>query len=233
VKSWQKKSIDIYADVYYKNMYNQVGYSNHAEMFLNPNLEGELRQGDAYAYGFEIMLKKTMGKVSGQLGYGYNRSFLQIDGLNNNKEYPSHQDKPIDFSLSIDFQISPRWMLNLNVVYASGMVLSTPTGFYNYRGVQVPVYAEQNNDRLPDYKRVDIGSIWRLNKINKPFEHYLNFTIYNVLSARNYAFLNFNKIPGDDNKFYVPSDRLNPAEQVVTYRYIYSMIPSLTYSLKF
>jgi hypothetical protein len=233
VKAWPAVLIDISADVYYKKMYNQVGYDYHAEMLLNPLLEGELRQGDGYACGFEILLKKALGKFSGQLGYAYTRSFLKIQGLNNNRWYPSHQDKPVDFSFLADYRIKPRWTVNLNVVYTSGMTLSTPTGFYYYRGVQVPVYTKQNNDRLPDYKRVDIGSIWRLNKPEKTFEHYLNFSLYNVFSIKNYAFLNFNKTPGEEGKFYVPADNLNMAEQVVTYRYIYSIIPSLTYSLKF
>jgi len=192
-----------------------------------------LRQGDGYAYGFEIMLKKTQGKLSGQVGYAYTRSFLHIDGLNNNEVYPSHQDKPIDVSLSVDYRARPRWTLNLNMVYTSGMTLSTPTGFYFYRGTQVPMYTKQNNDRLPDYQRVDFGSAWRLNKRNRTFEHYFTFTLYNFFNTNNYAFLNFNKIKGADGKLYVPADKLNMQAQVPTYRYVYSIVPSFTYSLKF
>jgi hypothetical protein len=233
VKAWPNRSIDFTADVYYKKMDNQLGYSYHAEMFLNPYLEGELRQGNGYAYGFEIMVKKTQGRLNGQLGYAYARSFLQIDGLDANEVYPSHQDKPIDVSLSGDYQVRPRWTLNLNFVYTSGMTLSTPTGFYFYRGTQVPVYTKQNNDRLPDYQRVDIGSAWRLNKREKTFEHFFTLTFYNFFNTPNYAFLNFNKIEGSDGKFYVPADKLNLQTQVPTYRYVYSIIPSFTYSLKF
>jgi hypothetical protein len=233
VKAWPNRSVDLTADVYYKNMYNQLGYSYHAEMFLNPYLEGELRQGNGYAYGFEIMFKKTLGKFNGQLGYAYTRSFLQIDGLNSNEAYPAHQDKPIDVSIAADYRIRPRWTLNLNMVYTSGMTLTTPTGFYYYRGTQVPVYTKQNNDRLPDYQRVDFGSSWRLNKSNSTFEHYFTFTLYNFFNTRNYAFLNFNKIQGADGKFYVPADKLNMQVQVPTYRFVYAIVPSFTYSLKF
>jgi hypothetical protein len=38
---------------------------------------------------------------------------------------------------------------------------------------------------------------------------------------------------GNDGKYYVPADKTNMPEQVVTYRYIYSLVPSFTYSLKF
>ncbi len=233
MKSWPDHGLDLSMDVYYKNMLNQLGYSYHAEMFLNPYLEGELRQGEGYAYGFEIMIRKSLGRLSGQIGYGYSRSFLKINDLNGNRWYPSHQDKPVDFSFLVDFKVRPRWTLNLNAVYTSGMTLSTPTSFYYYRGSQVPVYSEQNNDRLPDYKRLDIGSAWRLNKREKTFEHYFTLTLYNFFNTRNYAFLNFNKIQGADGKYYVPSDKLNLKEQLITYRYVYSIIPSFTYSLKF
>jgi hypothetical protein len=202
-------------------------------MFLNPFLEGELRQGDGHARGFEIMLQKTTGRLTGQISYGYVNSTLQIAGLNRGKAYPSHQDKPVDFSFTMEYRLKRRWTVNMNMIYTSGMTMSTPTGFYYYRGSQVPVYSSQNNDRLPDYKRLDLGTQWRLNKKDRTFEHYLSFTFYNFFSYRNYAFLNFNKMEGPDGKFYVPADKTNMPEQVVTYRYIYSLVPSFTYSLKF
>lgn len=233
VKNWQKQSIDFYTDVYFKKMYNQVAFASHAETFLNPYLESEIRQGDGRAYGFEILLKKTMGKLSGQIGYSYSRSFLKIDGLNNGREFISHQDRPVDISFVADYRIRPRWTVTLTTEYASGMAVTTPAGFYSYRGVQVPVYPEINNDRLPDYKRTDIGSVWRLNKIGKHFEHYLTFSIYNLFNNKNFVFVNFNKTTAPDGKFYVPADNLNMSDQVATYRYIYSRIPSLTYNLKF
>jgi hypothetical protein len=233
VLSWPDAGLDFSADVYYKDLHNQTGYASHAEMFLNPYLEGELRQGNGYAYGFEMMLKKTAGRLTGQIGYAHTRSYLKINTLNNNRWYRSHHDKPLDIAFTLDYKIRPRWSMNLNAVYTSGMVISTPTAFYYYRGVQVPEYGSQNNDRLPDYKRMDIGSVWRLNKTDKAFEHYFTLTIYNFFNTRNYAFLNFNKIQGEDDKYYIPADRINMSDQLPTYRYIYSVIPSFTYSLKF
>jgi hypothetical protein len=113
------------------------------------------------------------------------------------------------------------------------MAISTPTGFYYYRGRQVPVYTRQNNDRLPSYRRVDLGLSRRLNRKEKRFEHYISVALYNLFATKNYAFLNFNKIQDEDGKFYVPADTYNMNEQITTYRYMYSLIPSLTYNLKF
>ena len=55
----------------------------------------------------------------------------------------------------------------------------------------------------------------------------------NLFASKNYAYLNFNKVQGEDGKFYVPADTYTMDEQITTYRYIYSMIPSITYNLKF
>jgi hypothetical protein len=232
-KAWPERSVDVSADVYYKKMDNQIGYSYHAEMLLNPFLEGELRQGEGEAYGVELMLRKTRGKISGQFGFAYARSFLTIKGLNNNRTYPSRQDRPLDFTLSVDYAPGPRLTLNVNAVYTSGMTVTTPTGFYYYRGRQVPVYTRQNNDRLPPYRRVDLGLSRRLNRKEQRFEHYLSVAIYNLLATKNYAFLNFSKIQGEDGNFYVPADTYTMDEQITTYRYMYSLIPSITYNLKF
>jgi hypothetical protein len=233
VTFWQKLSIDFTADVFYKKMYNQIGYSYHAEMLLNPYLEGELKQGRGKAYGFEVMVRKTRGKLTGQIGYARSRSYLLIPTLNGDRWYRAHQDKPHDFSFMLDAQVRPRWTLHLNALITSGITISSPSGFYNYQGYQVPYYTRQNNDRLPLYKRVDIGSEWRLNKREKHFRHFFSVTVYNLMNTHNYCFLNFSKTQGEDGKFYIPADKLNPSPQIPTYRYIYSVIPSFTYYLMF
>jgi outer membrane receptor protein involved in Fe transport len=225
--------LDISIDAYYKKMTNQLGYSQHAETLLNPFLEGELRQGNGEAWGIEFLIKRTIGKFTGQLSYAYTRSYLKIIGLNFDKRYPSHYDRPVDLCLNANYSTSPRVSLNLNVIYSSGMPYTTPTGFYYYRGEQVPLYSSLNNDRLPAYKRVDIGLNWKLNKQVKSFEHFLNISFYNFFGFKNVAFLNFNKTIAENGKFYIPADNTNSLEELVTYRYIYSLVPSITYSLTF
>jgi hypothetical protein len=231
--SWPEKSVEVSADFYRKWMANQIGYQYHAAMFLNPYLEGELRQGDGVAEGFEVMIRKNLGRLTGQLAYGYTRSTLTIAGLNGGRAYPSRQDRPVDLSLALGYMLRQRWTVNFNGMIMSGMPVTTPTGWYNYRGTTVPVYGRQNNDRLPAYKRVDLSSTWRLNRKERTFAHQLTFTLYNFFNNRNYAFLYFSKTEGDDGKFYIPADKLNPGEMVATYRYVYSFVPSFTYSLKF
>ncbi len=233
IQTLNNQLIDVHADVFYKRMYNQIGYTYHAEMILNPFIEGEIRQGDGTAYGFEILAKRTKGRLTGQLGYAYTRSLLKIKGLNGNRAYPAHQDKPVDFSLNFGYMLYPRWHVNASFNISSGMKITTPTGFYYYRGNQVPIYTKQNNQSLPLYKRIDIGTTIRLNKIGAETEHYLNLAFYNFFAFQNPAFLSFNKTVNSSGTIIVPSDNINQPELTPTYRYIYSIVPSINYNLKF
>lgn len=231
--SFPKNNIDVQADVYYKQLYNQVGYAYHAEMLLNPLIEGVIRQGKGVAYGFELFLKKKVGKLIGQIGYSYTRSKRKINGLNGNREFLAREDKPVDFSFMLEYKIKPRWAVNMNFFYGSGIRYTTPTSFYYYRGAQVPVYTKQNNQRLPDYNRVDMGTNIRLNKIEKKTEHYLSINIYNFLGAKNATLLNFTKTYDENGNPIIPADKYNYPDISSTYRYIYSVVPSITYYLMF
>jgi len=232
VQAFASDRITLYTDVYYKWMYNQIGYEYHANMLVNPEIEGEIRQGDGWAYGFEIALQKEGSNLNGQIAYTYSRSFLSFQELNEGRIFPSTQDRPHVLNLSVVYQARPRWLLSANFTQASGTAITTPTSFYNYRGYQVPVYSEQNNDRLPPYTRLDLSTVIQLNKKKKKFNHSLTFSIYNMLGIENPIYLNFNKTLVDDELF-VPADKLNPPDQTSSMRYTFKMLPSFTYQFKF
>ncbi|MBN1117774.1 MAG: TonB-dependent receptor [Bacteroidales bacterium] len=228
-----KYSLELSSDIFYKKMDNQIGFIYHPETLLNPFIEGELRQGDGNAYGLELMIKKITGKVFGQVSYAYSRSFLQIDGLNENKIYPSRQDKPLELNISLGIQAKPRWEIQSALVFNSGLRVTTPTGFYYFQGKQVPVYTEINNQSLPNYKRFDISSTFKLNKKERKTQHYLNIAFYNFFGFRNMAFITFNKTITNENQIVVPVDIEKNTELTPTYRFIYSIVPSFNYSMRF
>lgn len=225
--------IDFKTDIYYKQLYNQIGYNYHAEMLLNRDIEGELRQGDGFSYGFELYAKKPIGKVSVQISYSFTRAKQQIYGLNGNREFFARQDKPVDFSLALDYLIKPRWGINMGINIGSGQRYTTPTGFYLYRGVQVPNYTEQYNDRLPTYKRVDIGTHVNLSKKPKRVQHSLSFNLYNFFASENPFAVSFNKVEKMPGQYVVPANTFIQQKKVATYHYLYSIVPSISYKLQF
>lgn len=50
------------AEVYYKQMYNQVDYVDNANLFLNKYLESQLLAGTGTSYGLELMVKRKREK---------------------------------------------------------------------------------------------------------------------------------------------------------------------------
>jgi len=233
VRSFSSLKLNLQTDVFYKWMYNQIGYKYHASMLVNPAIEGELRQGKGWSYGFEIALKKEGRKFTGQVNYTYSRSFLKINELNANRSFPAMYDRPHNFNVSLALQAGYRWLFTADYSLASGSRFTSPTSFYYYRGYQVPVYTEQNNDQMPMYNRFDISTTLQLNKPNRRFNHSITFSIINLLNQKNPIFLYFNKYKNEDGKLVVPMDRLNQEELTSSMRYTYSVIPSFNYQFKF
>jgi hypothetical protein len=220
-------------DLFYKWMHNQVGYEYHANMLMNPLVEGEIRQGEGWAYGFEASVKKEGKRVQGQISYTFSRSFLEIDEINNGSVFPATQDRPHVLNMSFAFQARPRWLITGDLNFASGAPVTTPTSFYYYRGYQVPLFTNKNNDRLPPYKRVDLATTIQLNKTPERYDHSLTFAIYNIFAQENPIFLYFNKTLDDDGTLVVPSDRLNLDEITPSIRYTFIFLPSITYQFRF
>ena len=233
VKYLEKQKIEFNAEVYYKRMENQIEYESHANMLLNPYLEGELRFGDAWSYGAEFIVKKTTGKFTGWLSYTYSRTIKQTKDINNDEPYSAFYDIPHDFSSFLAFQYTERLNFSANFTYNTGLAITTPTGFYNYNGNIVPFYGQKNNDRLPDYHRLDLSINYKLNKSNKRFKHYITFAIYNVYNRHNPISLNFNKVKTKNGNYVVPADIYGTSSIIPTQINLLGTIPSLTYKFNF
>lgn len=147
-------AMEFSVEAFYKRMYNQIDYIDHAQMLLNPLVESVLRYGSAESAGLEIMLKKDYGRLTGCFGYTFSHTTRKIKDINNNKPYPASWDRPNDLTLFVAYDISDRINISANWIYMTGSAFSSPVGFYYYYGRSVPLYADKNNDRLPDYHRL-------------------------------------------------------------------------------
>lgn len=233
LKFFEKSNTEISAATYFKKSKNIIDYEGHSSTYLNEFLEGELRFGSSNAYGIELLLKKNRGRLNGWIGYTYSRVFRKTTGLNNNETYPALQDRPHDFSLSLNYQLKRRISLSTYWTSFSGATFSSPIGFYSFNQQTVPIYGERNNDRLPTYNRLDVALKFILNKKEtNRFQHSLTFSIYNALAHTNVFAVKFNKLEKDRFSPSVPinvlsNNNLSPS-QVDLIRFF----PSLTYKFK-
>lgn len=207
-------------EFYYKDMNNQIAYKDNSNLFLNKYIERELRIGDGWSYGAELLVKKNSGDLSGWFAYTLSKSENQINGINSGKAFPSRFDKRHNISLYTNYNFSDRISLGCNFVYSTGNAITAPQGSFSYDGILVNRYTERNSYRLPDYHRLDL-SLKCKGKDFKRLQTEWVFALYNVYNRKN-AYSIHNKKPSSgyvNNQMYMI--------------YLSGIIPSVTFRMKF
>jgi hypothetical protein len=101
--------------------------------------------GDGNSLGFEILLKKDIGGMTGWLGYSLAQTKTKFQDINQNRAFTPRHDRTsiINLVANIDlknflrelqgFEIKKEkseWMFGINYVYATGQPLTTPSSIY-------------------------------------------------------------------------------------------------------
>jgi hypothetical protein len=126
------KSIELSVEGYYKWIQNIIDYKTGATLVLNSNVERDILQGEAKAYGVEFLIKKKSGRLNGWVGYTYSRTFIKLDSgfpqekINNGQYYPASYDKPHDVNVVANYRITRRYSFSLNFVYSTGRPITFP-----------------------------------------------------------------------------------------------------------
>lgn len=191
-KNINSKDLELSVEGYYKKSRNFLDYKVGAQLLLNENIETELLQGEGKAYGVEFLLKKTIGRLNGWIGYTYSRTLIKLDSefnderVNNGKFFAANFDKPHDLSVILNYKFTERYSFSSNFIYQTGRPITFPIGSYEYGGSQYTLYSDRNDFRIPDYFRLDIGlNIEGNHKIKKLAHSFWNISIYNVLGRNN------------------------------------------------
>jgi len=159
--------------------------------------------------------------------YTYSKIEKKINQINDNNWYNAKYDKPHDLSIVMSYELNKRLSASTNFVYSSGGAVTFPTGKYDFQGTVIPVYSERNGERLPNYHRLDCSLTLQSkthkkknpNKL-KRFQSEWVLSVYNVYNRKNAFSVNF-KQDEITNKTYAEKSA------------VFSIIPSLTYNVKF
>jgi len=195
-------------EVYYKKINNVVDYRDGASFISTPNVETVTLQGEQEAYGFEALLRKNAGKLSGWLAYSYSRSMMLVDSpipnerINFGNPYPSNFDRPHNLSLVTNVKVNRRLSFSGNVVYTTGRPVTYPVSIYYLDDQQFIDYADRNSYRIPDYFRVDLSINLEGNlKERKLFHSYWMLNFYNVTARKNAYSIYFQNDEGTINGY--------------------------------
>jgi len=221
-RNFLDNKIESSVELYYKKMNNSIDFRDHAQLFLNPQLEGELRVGEASSYGAEFYVRYDISKLSGWVSYTWSRTTRDIPGINQGVPYSAPYDKPNDLAIVLNYDLSPRISLGANWIYSTGVPFTLPAGRYEFGGNILPLYTGRNEYRLPDYHRLDLSvTIRGKEKPGKRWYGEWNISVYNAYARKNPWTLNFQQ------------DETNPDVTYAEMTYLFSIIPALTYNFTF
>jgi len=207
-------------ETYFKRLNNVIDYADHAQLLLNKYLEGEIRTGVGRAYGIEFMVKKSKGAFSGFVNYTYSRSERKIKEINNNKYYSAPYEKRNVINVLLNYRLSDKHSFSTSWVYLSGCPTTYPVGRFTVRDEYFPIYSDRNADRMPAYHRLDVSWTYVPNpNSKKKFRGEWNFSIYNVYGKKNPWMINFKSE--------------NSGTPYAEMTYLFSMLPSISYSFRF
>ena len=198
-------------ELYYRDIDNLLDFKDFVDLLLNNHLETDILSGKGRAYGLELYVKKTTGKMTGWLSYTLSRTEVQIQGdtpeltINNGEWYPASFDRTHNLAFVSTVTLRGNSSFNWNVTYSTGRPISAIVSNYRIGSTSVPHFSERNQFRIPDYFRVDLSFTFdrdilksdiRNRLKNRKYEGTLTIGVYNILARKN-AFSVFFKRPDD------------------------------------
>jgi hypothetical protein len=180
------------AEVYYKQIKNMVDFKGGTNIILNENIEKDIVNVNGKAYGLELVLKKTEGRIWYSIGYTYSRIFIRSltdfaeDKINSGKWFPANFDKPNDLIATFNYIFSRRFSFSANYTYSTGRPITYPVASYHMYDDILVHYSDRNRYRIPDYSRLDLSLTLNGNLRSHRIAHpNWTFSVYNLLGRQN------------------------------------------------
>ena len=226
----------IESEVFYKDIQNRIDYIDGANLIANDAIEQVILNGEARAYGLEFLLRKNEGRFQGWLAYTLSKSEQRTpgrpafedngrsnleSGINLGQWYNTPYDKTHDVSLFASYELNKKWSFNTNFVYQTGQPTNYPVGQFEFQGLTIPYFGLRNEERLPDYHRIDVSATLTPKKnSNRKVQGEWIFSIYNLYNRRNAASINFRR-----NQDTGVNEAIRTS--------IFGVVPAVTYNFKF
>jgi hypothetical protein len=215
-------------EVFYKKIKNKADYIDGAELIAHKAIEQVLLNGEARAYGLEVMLKKNTGILTGWLSYTLSKAEQRTPGrnagepgINNGQWYRANYDKTHNLSLTGAYQLTKKWSFGGIFTYQTGKAATYPIGKYEYQGITIANYGARNRNSLPAYHHLDVSATYTPKPDSKKrWKSEWVFSIYNVYNRGNAASIMF-----EQNR----ETGVSEAKRIS----IFGIVPGVTYNFRF
>nr|WP_319776158.1 TonB-dependent receptor [uncultured Sphaerochaeta sp.] len=196
----------------YHDKYGRPVYTSMKDIF---------NRGDGESYGFEALIRKDLGSVTGWLSYSYSATKYEFDDLNQGTTFYPRHDRSHVVNLVSNFELvslwdeiwgkkavknDKKWFVGINFIYASGQPITTPSSAYytspvpdwgsiDRIGEDMPSYklypGSINSFRLPAYMRLDLSITYEIDYGSWQLAPYLQ--IINAGGRKNLWFIQYNE----------------------------------------
>ena len=230
--SW-KYSIDFSVEGYYKVMNNLLEYKP-GSTFLGSSVgwEDMVCSGNGWAYGVEFLAQKSLGDITGWLGYTWSRTMRQFDRpgqeLNDGKPFPAKYDRIHDISITLQYKPNDQFDCGLTWVYSTGntatLALQQVQGETDSYWDRINYVSSRNNFRLPAYHRMDASV--NFHKKKRYYTRTWSISVYNLYNRQN-PFIIYPR--STERSEYAGTEYTT----VLMQRSLFPIIPSVSYVIKF
>ena len=200
-----KNSFEASAELYYKSIKNMFDFKGGTNFIMDDNIEKDIVNVRGKAYGLELVLKKTEGKIRYIIGYTYSRTFVQSissfseEMINSGRWFPANFDKPNDLIVTLNYIFSRRFSFSANYTLSTGRPITFPVSTYQISDNVLVDYSDRNKYRIPDYSRLDVSVNLRGNlKAHRTLHPNWTFSVYNLLGRQNVYSIYFQ----DEGNYY-------------------------------
>ncbi len=224
--STRENGIEYGAEAYYKVMKDIIAFGSGVPVFIseNTNWQNDLAKGTGEAYGIEFFLNKTAGKTNWNCNYTFGYAFRTFEELNNGEPFRHRYDRRHNLKLAFIQKINKSAEFSLLYNYGSATPISLPqeyaqVDFENLENLVVYRYSGINDQSFKDYHRMDIG--FNFYTKYKWARQKLTLGVYNVLNYDNPVYID------------IVLDSENPNSLVQRSNKLFTILPSMSYSLSF
>lgn len=222
------------ASLYYKQMQHLVTLKEGYENMINiVAVENKIEtNGKGTAYGAELMLKKNTGKWTGSLGYAWSYAERTFANINDGKSYEYDFNRPHNFTLTVNRELSKNWNMNAVWIFQGGMPYTPALGKYYAFDTEIGkpsvelIYGDKNSVRMQPYHRLDLGfsHTTTTRRGNKAVWTYSVYNAYNHINPFAYYYDNDKRL--DNMTYYERPLQLYKIG-------LFTIIPSIAYKVYF